>query len=205
MLASLGALYDRIIANRLRNWTGVNYEQSAFQKGKSTIHQLFTLRLLIEIAKSSNVTLYIGFFDLEKAFDKVSRYLLLKRLIKLGISNCMLQALKRVYSVTSCILTFGSQVSNVFRTYTGIRQGAPSSVHLFIIFMDELIDYLKQHCVEEQIIGAMHCLLHADDTALVSTERALFVTKCNLMLRYFQENSLSLNFFAHMAKCHLDL
>ena len=120
MLTALGALYHRIIANRLRCWSGINYEQSAFQKGKSTIHQLFTIRLLIEIIKRTNSTLYIGFFDLEKAFDKVSRYLLLKKLIKLGIGNCMLQTLKRIYSFTSCVLSVGLDISNEVRTYTGI-------------------------------------------------------------------------------------
>ena len=34
---------------------------------------------------------------------------------------------------------------------------------------------------------------HADDTALLSTNRHLFVTKCNFMLHFFKENSLSLN------------
>ena len=74
MLAALSALYDRVITIRIRKWcsTAISYVQSAFQKGKSCIHQLFTLRLLIEIAKSSNTTLYIGFFDIAKAFDKVS-------------------------------------------------------------------------------------------------------------------------------------
>ena len=152
MLWALAALYHRIIANRLHDWIGINYEQSAFQKGKSTIHQLFTLRLLIEIAKRTNTALYIGFFDIEKAFDKVSRYLLLKKLIKLGIGNCMLQALKRIYSLTSCILSFGAEFSNEFKTYTGIRQGAPSSVFLFIVFMDDLISYLKRYCIEEPLI-----------------------------------------------------
>ena len=38
-----------------------------------------------------------------------------------------------------------------------------------------------------------HCLLHADDTAILSTNRDLFVRKCNLMLDYFTENMLSLN------------
>ena len=37
------------------------------------------------------------------------------------------------------------------------------------------------------------CLLHADDTALLSTDRKSFVNKCNLMLKYFEENHLSLN------------
>ena len=40
----------------------------------------------------------------------------------------------------------------------------------------------------------MHCLLHADDTAILSTDCGLFIIKCNLMLKYFKDNSLSLNF-----------
>ena len=121
MLAALGALYDHIIANRLRQWlcNKISYVQSAFQKGKSTLHQIFTIRLLIEIVKCEDATLYIGFFDLEKAFDRVSRYLLLKKLIKLGIGSCMLRALKRIYLYTSCIVSSGSEYSDEFRTYTG--------------------------------------------------------------------------------------
>ena len=101
MLTALSALYDRIITIRLRKWSRlnniVNFLQSAFQKGKSTIHQIFTLRIIVEIAKQTNTTIYIGFFDLAKVFDKVSRVLLLKNLIEQGIGNCMLQALKRIY------------------------------------------------------------------------------------------------------------
>ena len=140
---------------------------------------------IVEIVKKSNTTLYIGIFDIEKAFDKVSRFILLKKLITLGIGNCMLQALKRLYTFTFCILSDGSESSDEFRTYSGIRQGAPSSVFLFIIFIDGLISYLKVHCIEEPIIGIIHCLLHADDTAVLSTDRKLFVIKCNLMLEFF--------------------
>ena len=193
MLAALSALYDRIIYKRLRDWGVVNFMQSAFQKGKSTIHQLFTLRLLIEIAKRTNITLYVGFFDLAKAFDKVSRVLLLKRLIERGIGNCMLQALKRIYLYTTCIIGNASEASEEFRTTSGIRQGAPSSVLLFIFFMDGLITFLQTHCIEEPLLNTMHCLLHADDTVIISTDRERFIEKCNQMLKYFDENKLSLN------------
>ena len=198
MLTALSALYDRIIAIRLRKWSGlnsvVNFLQSAFQKGKSTIHQIFTLRIIIELAKQTNTTIYIGFFDLAKAFDKVSRVLLLRNLIEQGIGNCMLQALKRIYLHTSCIIGNASQASDEFRTTSGIRQGAASSVLLFIFFMDGLISFLQVNCIQEPILNIIHCLLHADDTIVISTDRETFVRKCNLMLQYFDENRLSLNF-----------
>ena len=81
-MPSLGVLYDRILSRRLDRrldrWLNVHAD---FRKGKSTVTQIFTLRILIEMAKKTNTTLYIGCFDIEKAFDKVSRFLLLKKLI----------------------------------------------------------------------------------------------------------------------------
>ena len=99
MMAALAVLFDRIVTFRIDQWIKgkISDVQSGFQKFKSTLHQIFTLRLLTEIAKKNNTTLYIGLFDLEKAFDKISRYKLLKKLVTMGISNTMLQALKRLY------------------------------------------------------------------------------------------------------------
>ena len=66
-------------------WVKINPEQTAFQKGKVTVDQIFLLRLIIGLIKDNKRTLYIGIFDLSKAFDKVSRFLLLKTSIKTGI------------------------------------------------------------------------------------------------------------------------
>ena len=193
MLPAMAVLYDRVIAIRLTAWMIVHNVQSAFQKGKSTLHQLFAIRLLIELAKKENITLYIGLFDLAKAFDKVSRYQMLKKLVSRGIGNCMLQALKRLYMYTYCVLSFANEFSEKFRTFAGIRQGAASSALLFIGFIDDLVDFLENRCPREPFLEMLHCLLHADDTAIVSTNRELFVNKCNAMLEYFDENELKLN------------
>ena len=111
----------------------------------------------------------------------------------MGIGNRMLQALKRVYSGTKCVLSLGDETSDPFQTYTGIRQGVPSSVFLFILFIVDLITYLKANCIEEPLIGLMHCLLHTDDTAVISTDRELFIKECNIMIQYMKDNSPSLS------------
>ena len=95
------ALYDRVIAKRLICWAKINPEQSAFQKGKSTLNHIFLLQTIIGLSKKTNITLFIGFFDLEKAFDQVTRSLLLASLIKLGIGSTMFY--KSIYSTTRCI------------------------------------------------------------------------------------------------------
>ena len=48
--------------------------------------------------------------------------------------------------------------------------------------------------VAEPVLNLIHCLLHADDTVVISTDRELFIKKCNTMLKYFKDNSMSLNF-----------
>jgi hypothetical protein len=40
MLPALAVLHDRVITNRLMAWIKVHDEQSAFQKKRSTVHQL---------------------------------------------------------------------------------------------------------------------------------------------------------------------
>ena len=192
MLSSISALYERVITRRLDQWITIHDEQTG-KKGKSTLTQLFTVRILIEMVKKTNKTLYVGCFDIEKAYDKVSRLLLLKKLIKCGIGHIMLNALKAIYTITSCVLVLGDKMSTAFCTTCGIRQGAPSSSNLFMLFVHDLIDYIQQRCINEPVIDNMHTLLHMDDTLILSTQRSLFEMKCNLMLDYFEENKLKLN------------
>ena len=112
--------------------------------------------------------MYIAFVDLEKAFDKVSRFLLLARLVTLGINNVMLGTLKRIYSYTCCTLCFYRCYSELFLTGT---QGSASSVLLFILFIDGLFSFLRAQCQPEDIIESFHALVHADDTFIMSTNR----------------------------------
>ena len=117
----LSLLYDRIIANRLMMWAKVHPEQSAFQKGKFTLNHIFLLHVITGLSKQSKLPLFIGFFDLEKAFDKVYRPLLLMSLIKLGIGSALFYAIKAMYSVTKCIIKSGKKLSDVFLTHSGIK------------------------------------------------------------------------------------
>ena len=128
-----------------------------------------------------------------KFIDKVSCFLLLKTLVKMGIGTFMLESLKSLYSTTCCILKCFGKVSHVFQTYTGIKQGASSSVILFIAFMDEVIDVLKERCIDEPVIHNLHCLLHADDTLVLSTDKDLFINKCNILIDSFQKKKTSIN------------
>ena len=117
----------------------------------------------------------------------MSRYLLLRQLLKLGVGCVLFYALKSIYSVTRCVLKGFGKISEVFLTHSGIKQGASSSVILFIIFMDDIIDSLKENCLIEPILKDLHSLLHADYTVVLSTDRALFIHKCNVLINKIHE------------------
>ena len=190
MLKLLACLFDRIIANRLKLWLSFHHDQTAFQTGKSTLIHIFTLRILIEIAKRKKVSLFVASFDVEKAFDIIPRLDLLKKLIKIGIGRCMLHALKQLYSFTYCIINFKGSFSEVIRMLRGIRQGASSSVLLFNYYMDDLFRFFWRKSV---ILQNIHCLIHADDTLVLSTNRENFVKKCNEVAIFMRINKLKLN------------
>ena len=193
MMKSLACLYDRIITNRLKPWLIFHVDQTAFQKFKSTLIHVFTLRILIDVAQKLDLTLYIGSVDIEKAFDHVPRSLLLKKLVKLGIGKLMLFALKQIYLFSMCVIKFQDELSDSFRMYRGVRQGAASSVLLFNCFMDGLFLHLENKCSVEKLILNIHALIHADDTIILSMSRENFIYKCNEAVNFFQENKLNLN------------
>ena len=70
--------------------------------------------------KNNGKTVYVGYFDLSKASDKVSRVRFLSNLIRFGVGMCMFEAVKLIL------------LSDTFDISSGIKQGAASSGILFI-------------------------------------------------------------------------
>ena len=126
-------------------------------------------------------------------FDHVPRSLLLKKLVKLGIGKCMLFALKQLYSFSICVINYQGELSSSFRMERGVRQGAGSSVLLFITFMDGLFQHLEETCSLETLLSDIHTLVHADDAIILSTDRLKFIQKCNELLRFFDMHHFKLN------------
>ena len=53
MLPLLANVFDRTLCIRLIRWAKINFEQTAFQKGKSGIDQIFILRVIVSLMKAS--------------------------------------------------------------------------------------------------------------------------------------------------------
>ena len=163
--------------------------QTAYQKGKSCNTQIFTFRTITELAKKNKKTLCISYIDLEKAFDRVDRGILFRVLANLGIGTTMLNALKNLYSVTRVF--FGG--IGEFCSTCGIRQGASSSVYLFIIFVNGLFKFLRNKFAESKIYGCIHSLIHADDTLVLDEKYNGLKAKVAATYEFFGSINQSVN------------
>ena len=110
--------------------------------------------------------------DMSKAFDMVEWVALFKQLIKRNISFIILRLMLFIYENQSCAVKWSGQVSECFSFSIGVRQGAVSSAILFAIYMDELLNILKDSRLGCHIDGVfMGAFIFADDIILLSASR----------------------------------
>ena len=75
LVAHAGKILPKIIARRLSKYcerVGIlSEEQSGFRPNRSTTDMMFVIRRLQELARKKQITLYVCFIDLTKAYDSV--------------------------------------------------------------------------------------------------------------------------------------
>ena len=143
----LGKIHSQILLNRLSKWSEkydkLSKNQFGFQKGKSTVDCIFLLYSIISKVLHSGEKLYCCFIDYEKAFDRIDRSLLWHKPIFEHVSSKFVRALKSMYDVVRAYIRCNSSHSSFFNSYTGLKQGDPISLLLFMMFINDLIDNMN--------------------------------------------------------------
>ena len=185
-------IYQNVITERLCSFFKIPFLQTAYQKGKSCCLHVMTIRLMKLLAKKTKQKLYIVFTDFEAAFDLVSRRLLFKKLIKLGVSSIMLGALISIYAASKSVVEDSGQYSDYLLLLSGVKQGAPPSGLLYIAYTVGLIDVFNITFHPEPLIYIFHFLMHADDILMLSTSRNIAISKVKCLIQYCKENFIRL-------------
>ena len=95
------------------------------------------------------------------------------KLIKLGISGRMLEALKSLYNEVKCAVRINGQISDWFDVKIGLKQGCILSPLLFNIFINDLAQTVNNlECGASYGEGDVSILLYADDIVLLSDNEA---------------------------------
>ena len=75
LLSVVGKIYAWILVDKVRKVTEslIDDEQRGFRAGRVCVDQIFTLKQIGEKAREKKLRVYVGFMNLEKAYDKDNR------------------------------------------------------------------------------------------------------------------------------------
>ena len=197
LLSVLGKLYTSILNERLTVFTerakSLDEEQAGFRKGRATVDQVFIMHEIIKNHRP--LPTYCCFVDIQKAYDRVWREGLWKRLYECGISGKMWRVIKNIYErVESCVL-IDEIMTEFFVVDIGVRQGCNLSPLLFALFINGLAEEIKKLGK-----GILHgkvricILLFADDIVLLAESRKDLELLMNITYQYSRRWRFDFNY-----------
>ena len=185
LVVLLSKVYDSILCNRFTRWFIPDDGQTAYQNGKSGSDHVFLLRCVVQQAKRCKQKLFIIAFDFDGAFDRVSRSVLIRKLIQFGAGVTFVSCVASMYMCTDNII-FRHNDYVTFMLYSGIKQGLPLSPVLFIFYINDMFETFRSihgKCVDN-IFKIIHLLIHADDLTLLATLRDDAISKLKTLGKY---------------------
>ena len=161
----------QVLLNRLKTQAEklLAEEQAGFRQKRSTVEQIFNLRILIEKHLQHQKDLFHNFIDFKKAFDRVWHDGLWQVLRDFNIDNDLINTIKALYDNAKSAVFMGSELGDFFKTSVGVRQGCLLSPVLFNLFLENImIESLQNHHTTISINGRPLCNLRfADDIDLM--------------------------------------
>ena len=195
----LGKLFSSILLNRLLSFKAEHCrdpdEQLGFKKGAQTNDHILTLQTIIEkYTKRQHIKLLTCFVDLKKAFDTVSRDLLLYKLTKLNIRGQFFKVIEDMYNNSLAKIKIDKLLTPNIQINRGTEQGHPLSPDLFKLFIRDLshlfhtigdYPYLSDSIVTH--------LLWADDLVLIALDQVSLQANIDILDRFCSNWGLQVN------------
>ena len=176
VINTLAKVYNMVLCARLGQWFAPHREQAGSQAGRGCTEHLVTLRLLMGLARRKKFKLFVTFVDFSRAYDCVPRVNLFTCLKQMGCGMTMLLALTAMHKYTNSVIG-----TALIATTVGVRKGSPTSCVLFVIYVNAMIQMIKQGCPQDGFLSWLHVLVMMDDTVLMSTTREGMIRKIGIL------------------------
>ncbi|KAK6735408.1 hypothetical protein RB195_018554 [Necator americanus] len=141
LLRVMYKVLERIILDRLvkhREET-TRDEQVGFRPGRSTIDQVFIVRVVIEIWQRYSKPMQLAFLDFEAAFDSPHRRRLLNALSADRVPRKFVRLLDEMNQRTTAAVSKPAGCTTPFEVVTGVRQRAVAEPFLFNFVIDDIM------------------------------------------------------------------
>jgi hypothetical protein len=138
----------------------------------SSLHTSMVLQECIEYNRSKNETVYVAFLDSQKAFDTVWIEGLMYKLYNTGINLKSWRIIRQLYTKFQCAAYVAGVAGSWFTPARGVHQGAPMSMILYLIYINDMLIQLRSSPYGAKI-GSINtsCPAFADDVSLVAINK----------------------------------
>uniref|UniRef100_A0A5F8H1G2 RNA-directed DNA polymerase n=1 Tax=Monodelphis domestica TaxID=13616 RepID=A0A5F8H1G2_MONDO len=152
LLSTAGKILARVILNRLLSSVSeqkLPESQCGFRPDRSTIDMVFMMRQMQEKCLEQNLSLYIVFIDLTKAFNTVNKDALWVILSKLGCPAKFIKLIQLFHVDMTGEVLSGGETSDRFNISNGVKQGCILAPVLFNLFFTQVL----RHAVMDLNLG----------------------------------------------------
>jgi hypothetical protein len=138
-------MVSSIIAMRLQSLIKqLGYKsQFGFTQDVGTPDGIFALKSALRKRMEMNITSYVLYVDLVKAFDTIERKGLMLILAKYGLPTTLLDIIERMHKDTSVKFVYKGK-SGSFDSSSGVKQGDPLAPVLFLFVMQFAMETLER-------------------------------------------------------------
>ena len=124
-------------------------DQAAYQQGRSTTEQVFTLKILCEKAiTTQDYEIIVLMLDMSKAFDTVNRVKLLNQLKEI-LKDDEMRMMDLLITDVLINVRVGSEIGEDIYTNIGVCQGDCLSAIIFIVYLSQAIKPLPKNTSRE--------------------------------------------------------
>lgn len=164
LLSNIGKIFEKIIFNRLREFTAmhntITEKQFGFKKGHNTVHQVGRIKNRITTNKRLKKSTGVVLLDIEKAFDTVWHRGLLYKLLSANIPRYIWKIVADFLTNRSFAVSINTSTSSFKNLPAGLPQGSILSPILYSLYTSDFVPPRE-----------VDVAYYADDTALISTSK----------------------------------
>ena len=155
LLPVASKVFSRLVLNRVQKYLGTQImeQQAGFQSNRSTIDNIFALKLLMEKTRDYNKPLFLCFIDIQKAYDSINREILWCICRHYGLTSKLVQLLQLLYKDSKARVRINGELSDPFDIETGVQQGGIPSPILFNVFFDFVMRQILDRMVALNVAG----------------------------------------------------
>ena len=138
----------KVLLNRLKPQaeSTIAEEPAGARSGRSTIEQIFSIRILCERYLQHQQELYHVFIDFKKAFDRVWHKALWSTMRLYNFNVNLIHVIENLYNKTNSAVYLNGDIGDWFRTTVRVRLGCLLSQTLFNIFLERIMtDAIEDH------------------------------------------------------------